>query len=99
MQQMLRFHAMKRYGNIQNLKQILINLVYISFEQEDVIGGITGISSIDPVINEMSLKQHRLHEQTKVAKISAHALAKRTPQINSLVNNGVEYANQSGQGT
>ena len=88
MQQMLNSNTMKQnMENIQNLKQILSNLVYISFEQEDVIGGITGISSIDPVINEMNLKQHRLHEQTKIVKDSLYALAKRTPQISSLVNN------------
>ena len=80
MQQMLNSNTMKQnMENIQNLKQILSNLVYISFEQEDVIGGITGISSIDPVINEMNLKQHRLHEQTKIVKDSLYALAKRTP--------------------
>ncbi len=88
MQQMLNSNTMQQnLENIQNLKQILANLVYISFEQEDVIGGITGVSSNDPVINEMNLKQRRLHDQTHIVKDSLYALAKRTPQINSMVNN------------
>ena len=88
MQQMLNSNTMKQnLENIQNLKQILNNLIYISFEQESVIEGLTGISSMDPVINEMNLKQRRLHDQSQIVKDSLYALAKRTPQINSLVNN------------
>ncbi len=88
MQQMLNSNTMKQnMENIQNLKQILNNLIYISFEQESVIEGLTGISSMDPVINEMNLKQRRLHDQSQIVKDSLYALAKRTPQINSLVNN------------
>ncbi len=88
MQQMLNSNTMQQnMENIQNLRQILSNLVYLSFEQESVIEGLSVINTIDPIINELNLKQRRIMDQSQIVKDSLYALAKRTPQINSLVNN------------
>jgi hypothetical protein len=88
MQQMLNSNTMEQnMENIQNLRQILSNLVYLSFEQENVLNSLTGINSIDPVLNELNLQQSRIKDQSQIVKDSLYALAKRTPQINSMVNN------------
>lgn len=88
MQQMLNSNTMQQnLENIQNLRQILSNLIYLSFEQESVIEGLSVINTIDPIINELNLKQRRIKDQSQIVKDSLYALAKRTPQINSLVNN------------
>ncbi len=88
MQQMLNSNTMQQnMENIQNLRQILSNLVYLSFEQESVLNGLTGISANDPLVNELNLQQRRIKDQSQIVKDSLYALAKRTPQINSLVNN------------
>jgi hypothetical protein len=88
MQQMLNSNTMQQnMENIQNLRQILSNLVYLSFEQENVLNGLAGINSIDPVLNELNLQQRRIKDQSRIVKDSLYALAKRTPQINSMVNN------------
>jgi hypothetical protein len=88
MQQMLNSNTMQQnMENIQNLRQILSNLVYLSFEQESVLNGLTGTNANDPVIGELNLQQRRIKEQSQIVKDSLYALAKRTPQINSMVNN------------
>lgn len=88
MQQMLNSNTMQQnMENIQNLRQILSNLVYLSFEQENVLNGLTTINAIDPVVNELNLQQRRIKSQSQIVKDSLYALAKRTPHINSLVNN------------
>lgn len=88
MQQMLNSNMMKQnLENIENLRQILSNLVYLSFEQESVLDKLSGISANDPVLNELNRQQRRIKDQSQIVKDSLYALAKRTPQINSLVNN------------
>ncbi len=88
MQQMLDSNTMEQnMENIQNLRQILGNLVYLSFEQEEVLEELQSINTNDPLLNELNRKQSRIKNQSFIVKDSLYALAKRTPQINSLVNN------------
>jgi hypothetical protein len=88
MQQMLDSNTSKQnMENIQNLKQILSNLVYLSFEQEKVISELSGIHTIDPSLNNLNRLQKKIKDQSQIVKDSLYALAKRTPQINSMVNN------------
>ncbi|SHF79819.1 hypothetical protein SAMN05444274_10976 [Mariniphaga anaerophila] len=88
MQQMLNSNTKKQnMENIQNLRQILSNLVYLSFQQESVLDDLSDIHSIDPKLNELNLQQRRIKDQSQIVKDSLYALSKRTPQITSLVNN------------
>ena len=88
MQQMLNSNTMQQnMENIQNLRQILSNLVYLSFEQERLLNELSGININDPSLNNMNRQQLRIKNQSQIVKDSLYALAKRTPQINSLVNN------------
>ena len=88
MQQLLDSNTMEQnMENIENLRQILGNLVYLSFEQEEVLDGLQSMNSSDPLLNEINRKQSRIKNQSTIVKDSLYALAKRTPQINSLVNN------------
>ncbi len=88
MQQMLNSNTMKQnMENIENLKQILSNLIHLSFGQEEVLDGLSDITPADPALVEMNKKQKRITDESKIVKDSLYALAKRTPQINSMVNN------------
>lgn len=88
MQQMLDSNRSEQnMENIQNLKQILSNLIYLSFEQENVLSGLSILDVNDPALGEYNLKQRRIKDQSKIVKDSLYALAKRTPQINSMINN------------
>src|SRR5690606_19286356 len=88
MQEMLDANTMQQnMENIQNLQQILSNLIFLAFEQEKVLTELSEIHTIDPAINELNRIQKRIKDQSQIVKDSLYALAKRTPQINSMVNN------------
>ena len=88
MQQMLNQNTMQQnMENIENLKQILSNLILLSFSQEEIFDGLTHIDANDPRLGQFNQQQKRIIEQSKVVKDSLYALAMRTPQINSMVNN------------
>lgn len=90
MQQMLNSNNMEQnMENLSNLRQILSNLVYLSFEQEDILTNLSGIQSVDPRLNTINRQQKRIKDQSRIVKDSLYALARRTPQINSMVNNEV----------
>ena len=88
MNQMLKQNSTQQnMENIENLRQILSNLMVLSFSQEEILIALTGIDSNDPMLNQINLNQKRISDQSKIVKDSLYALAMRTPQINSLVNN------------
>jgi hypothetical protein len=88
MQQMLNSNTTEQnMENLQNLRQILSNLVYLSFQQEEVIEGLSQSDSNDPLLKEYNLQQRRIKNQSQIVKDSLYALAKRSVQINSMINN------------
>ncbi len=88
MQQMLNSNTMEQnMENIDNLRQILGNLVYLSFGQEDILDGLTSINVNDPTLSKLNQEQLKIQNQSQIVKDSLYALAKRTPQINTMVNN------------
>lgn len=88
MEQMLMVNNTRQNReNVRNLQQILKNLMVISFDQEDVLTSIKGISDNDPNMVRHTRKQRELLIQSEIIGDSLYALAKRAPQINSVVNN------------
>jgi hypothetical protein len=88
MQQMLNANEMEQnMENIQNLKQILKNLLVLSFEQEDILRNIGLTTVSDPMWVPLTRKQRELVTQSEVIRDSLYALATRAPQIGNVVNN------------
>ena len=88
MQQMLDSNTKEQnMENIDNLKQILSNLIFLSFSQEKVLADLNGIADKDPALNQLNRDQKRILEQSQIVKDSLYTLATRTPQITSMVNN------------
>ncbi|MCK3686127.1 DUF4175 family protein [Maribellus sp. YY47] len=88
MQQMLDMNGQQQnMENIQNLRQILSNLIYISFNQEDILNGLNGVDTKDPQLVKFNQSQKRIKDQSIIVRDSLYALAMRTPQITSTVNN------------
>jgi hypothetical protein len=88
MQQMLDMNTIEQnMENIENLKQILSNLIYLSFSQEKVLADLNGIADKDPALLQLNKDQKRIYEQSRIVKDSLYTLAMRTPQITSMVNN------------
>lgn len=88
MQQMLNANTMEQnMENIQNLKQILKNLLVLSFEQENILQGIRTSGGRDPQLIVLTRKQKDLTVLSQVVRDSLYSLASRAPQIGNIVNN------------
>lgn len=71
--------------NIDDLRDILENLITLSFEQEDLMKDFRKVNHSDPRYIQLSQKQLKLIDDSKVIEDSLHALAKRVFQIESFV--------------
>jgi len=72
--------------NIEVLKQILDNLILVSFDQEKLLGQLGRIDYNNPMVNEIKVKQKNMQGQVDFVKDSLYALSKRTPEISSIIN-------------
>ncbi|MCW0481462.1 DUF4175 family protein [Gaoshiqia sediminis] len=86
-QQMLDNSRVKqKREDINNLRQILDNLVFLSFKVETVLSDLRSVGFNDPLVNQLMLEQHIIRDQSSVVKDSLYALAKRTPMISGKIN-------------
>ena len=87
MDQMLKNNKSKQNkANIEDIKQILENLIIVSFDQEKVLNKFNSVDFNNPLINDLKIKQKNLQGQVVFVKDSLYALAKRTPEISSVIN-------------
>ncbi len=71
--------------NIKDLRNILENLVQLSFDQENVLKGFKRVAQSDPEFISLSQKQLKIKSDSKVIEDSLLALSKRVFQIKSFV--------------
>jgi hypothetical protein len=87
MNQMLKNNKKKQNEeNIDDLKQILDNLILVSFDQEKVLNSFSNIDFNNPLVRELRVKQKNLGGMVSFIKDSLYALSKRTPEISSVIN-------------
>ncbi len=87
MDQMLKnTKNMQNKANIEDIKQILDNLIIVSFDQENILNKFNTIDFNNPLVNDLKIKQNNLQGQVVFVKDSLYALAKRTPEISSVIN-------------
>ncbi len=87
MDQMLNIGKKKEnQANVEDLEQILANMIYVSFDQENAMKKLSLTDFNNPLINEFKAKQKNMIKQVGFVKDSIYALAKRTPEIGSVVN-------------
>jgi len=79
--------------NAQELRQLLENLLKMSFEQEKVMLALKRISSTDPQYTSNVQKQRLVKDNMKTIADSLYALSKRVPQIESTVNSEMQNIN------
>lgn len=72
--------------DIQALRQILENLVHVSFTQEANMNELKTIQLTDPRYVKLMEKQRQLKDQMKMIGDSLYALSKRNPMLESFVN-------------
>jgi hypothetical protein len=71
--------------NIDDLRNILENLVHLSFDQERVMKDFRGVNLADPRFVKLSQEQLKLQDDAKVIEDSLYALSRRVLQIQSFV--------------
>jgi hypothetical protein len=71
--------------NMESLREILENLITLSFDQEALMKDFRKINQTDPRFITLSQKQLKLKDDSKIIEDSLLALAKRVFQINSFV--------------
>jgi hypothetical protein len=100
MQQMQQSAEAKQQVEDYNaLRQILENLVKLSFDQENLMTQFKGVRQEDPRFIELGQQQLRIKDNAKIVEDSLIALSKRVFQIKSFVTREVsdmnDYINQS----
>ncbi|RED94137.1 DUF4175 family protein [Marinoscillum furvescens] len=96
MQQMQMSMEMEMMSeNIDHLRDILDNLIKLSFEQEQIIQEIKGVRQIDPRFIELSQDQLQLEANAEVIEDSLLSLASRVAQISNFVTREVSEINRN----
>lgn len=70
----------------ENLKQILDNLLNLSFEQENILQQLKNTKPTDPKYAQIARQQKKLLDQSRIIEDSILALSKRNPQLSSTLN-------------
>ncbi len=76
--------------DLQALRQIIENLLLLSFEQEKLIGSTKKILLDDPLYTEIGKTQIAFNEYFKLVEDSLHTLSKRNPIITATTNKNIE---------
>jgi DNA repair exonuclease SbcCD ATPase subunit len=81
--------------DIKALRQLLENLVQLSFDQERLIEDVKATSETTPRYVRLTQQQHKLKGDFELIEDSLHALSKRVMQIQSFVSEKVSEINQN----
>ncbi len=79
--------------DLQAIRQILENLVYVSVEQEKLMNEFRTVNGYNPQYVELAQRQRKLKDDAKIIEDSLLALSKRVMQIKSFVNKEIGEIN------
>ncbi len=79
--------------DMDDLRQLLENIVELSFDQEAVMDQGISTSIRDPRFIEQGRQQRKLRDDAKVIEDSLFALSKRVPQLQGIVNREMNAVN------
>jgi len=79
----------------ESLRQILDNLVQLSFEQEELMSRVRSANVSDPQYVEMIEEQKNIHDDIKMVEDSLNALAKRQIMIKSFISKELSQIDQN----
>ncbi len=93
MQQMMTQESLGE--DIAALRQILDNLVQLSFDQEEIMNRVSSIDKNDPGYPELIQNQNRLKDDLEIVKDSLYALSKRQMSIQPFVTREIDDINKN----
>ena len=83
----------KPMENMETLRQILENLITLSFDQEELINNISSLPKNSNSIVKYIKEQKKLSDNSKIIEDSLFALSKRVIQIESIINKEISAIN------
>lgn len=81
--------------DLDALRQIIENLLTLSFDQEELIDDLKGTKRSDPHYTDIARTQQKLQQDSKIIEDSLYALSKRHVQIETVVNREIRSVNQN----
>ena len=75
------------------LREILENLINVSFAQEELMKQTNNIDRVNPKYVEIARQQKKIKDDSKMIEDSLFALSKRQPQISAVVNREISEIN------
>lgn len=81
--------------DMQTLRQILENLLNLSFAQEDLMGQLAKLRVDNPQYLKITQTQKKLQDDSKIIEDSLLALSKRVPAISGMVNREISSINMN----
>ncbi|MCX6310239.1 MAG: DUF4175 family protein [Bacteroidetes bacterium] len=81
--------------DMQAIRQLLSNLIQLSFDQETLMGKVKTTSVNDPQYTTLAREQKKLRDDSKMIEDSLLALSKRNPKISPLVNKEITNINMN----
>ncbi len=81
--------------DMEALRQLLDNLIRLSFEQEDLLKQTAGLNRNDPKFVKVLREQNRLRDDLNMIGDSLFALSKRVIQIESTINREMAGVNRN----
>ncbi len=79
--------------DMNSLRQILENLLYLSFEQEKIMNNFKQTYPQDPKYVDLTKQQHKLKNDARIIEDSLLALSKRQVQLKSVINKEIGMIN------
>lgn len=80
-------------ANLDNLRDILQNLITLSFNQEDLMKEFRGVDQSDPRFVELGQKQLKIKDDAEIVEDSLLSLANRVFQLQAFVTREVQEMN------
>ena len=81
--------------DMQAVRQILENLLNLSFAQEDLMGQLSKLRADNPQYLKITQTQKKLQDDSKIIEDSLLAISKRQPKISATVNREISAINMN----
>ena len=81
--------------DMQAVRQILENLLNLSFAQEDLMKQLSKLRSDNPLYLKITQTQRKLQDDSKIVEDSLAALSKRNPKISANINREISSINSN----
>lgn len=92
---MMQMQAQGQQEDLEALRQIVENLLTLSFDEEQLINTLSITNQNDPKYTDLAREQLKLKDDSKLIEDSLFALSKRVPQIETIVNREIRSVNSN----